>query len=104
MAKEITSDNLQGYIDSGKPVMIDFWAEWCGPCRMIAPIVEEIAEEFGEKAVVGKCDIEADNALAMKYKVRNIPTIIFIKDGEVVDRQVGVASKEALEEKLNKLL
>lgn len=104
MAKEITSESLQGFIDSGKPIMIDFWAEWCGPCRMLTPIVEEMAGEFSDKAVIGKCDIEENNDLAMKFKVRNIPTIVFLKDGEVADRHVGVASKDALVAKLEKLL
>jgi thioredoxin 1 len=104
MAQAITKDNLQELLDSGKPVVIDFWAEWCGPCRMIAPIVEEMAEKYKDQAFVGKCDIEENNDIAVKYSVRNIPTVLFIKDGQVVDKQVGACSASALEEKLTKLL
>lgn len=104
MAQAITQDNLQELIDSGKPVVIDFWAEWCGPCRMISPIIDELAEEYTDKAIVGKCDIESNDAVAVKYGIRNIPTILFIKNGEVVDKQVGAAPKAALAEKIDKLL
>lgn len=104
MALAITNDNLQELIDSGKPVVIDFWAEWCGPCRMISPIIDELADEFAGKATIGKCDIEANDAIAVKYGIRNIPTILFIKGGEVVDKQIGAAPKAALEDKINKLI
>lgn len=104
MAQAITKDNIQGFIDSGKPVVIDFWAEWCGPCRMITPVIEELAKEFADKAVVGKCDIEQENDLAVKYGIRNIPTILFIKNGEIVDKQIGACAKDALKEKLEKML
>lgn len=104
MAQEITKDNLQGFIDSGKPVVIDFWAEWCGPCRMIGPLVDELAEEFADKAVVGKCDIETQDELAARFSVRNIPTVIYLKDGEVVDKQIGACVKDTLKEKLEKIL
>lgn len=103
MAKEITSANLQEYIASGKPVVIDFWAEWCGPCRMIAPLIEELAEEYADRAIIGKCDIDANNDIAVKYSVRNIPTVLYIKDGVVVEKQVGATTKAKLEEKLKKL-
>ena len=104
MAQTITNDNLQEVLDSGKPVMVDFWAEWCGPCRMMSPIVEEMATEYADKAIIGKCDIEENNAVAVKYAIRNIPTILFIKNGEVVDKQVGACPKSTLEEKLSKIL
>lgn len=104
MAQAVTQENLQQLLDSGKPLVIDFWAEWCGPCRMIGPIVEELAEEYKDRVVVGKCDIEENNALAVQYSVRNIPTVIFIKDGKVVDKQVGAVAKPVLEEKIKALL
>ena len=104
MALKITSDNLQGLLDAGTPVVIDFWAEWCGPCRMMGPLVEELATEYEGKLAVGKCDVDENNALAVKYSVRNIPTILFIKNGEVVDRQVGACPKNMLVEKATKLL
>lgn len=104
MAQAITNDNIQGLIESGKPVVIDFWAEWCGPCRMIGPVIEELAEEFADKAIVGKCDIEQENDLAVKYGIRNIPTVLFIKNGEVVDKQIGACAKDALKGKLESIL
>ena len=85
-------------------MVIDFWAEWCGPCRMIAPIVDELAAEYEGKVVIGKCDVEANDEIAMKYGVRNIPTILFIRNGEVVDKQVGAVSKNVLAEKIAALL
>ena len=104
MALSITKDNLDEIIGAGKPVVIDFWAEWCGPCRMIAPIVDELAAEYEGRVTIGKCDVDENDAVAAKYAVRNIPTLIFIKNGEVVDKQVGAAPKQALEEKVAKLL
>lgn len=104
MALAITDSNFQEIIAGDKPVVIDFWAEWCGPCRMIGPIVEELANDFAGKAVVGKCDVDENNEVATKFGVRNIPTIIFLKGGQVVDKQVGYCSKEVLAEKLNKIL
>ncbi len=104
MAQVITKDNLQELLDSGKPVVVDFWAEWCSPCRMMAPVVDELAEEYADKAIIGKCDIEENDSIAIKYAIRNIPTILFIKNGEVVDRQVGACPKSVLAEKLTKIL
>lgn len=104
MALAINKDNFQEVLASDKPVMIDFWAEWCGPCRTIAPIVEELAAEYEGKVVIGKCDVEDNDEITMKYSVRNIPTIIFLKGGAQVDKQVGACSKEALKAKLDKLL
>lgn len=103
MALAINQDNFEEIIASGKPVVIDFWAEWCGPCRMISPIVDELAAEYEGRALIVKCDVEQNDEITMKYGVRNIPTIVFIKDGVQVDKQVGAASKEALKQKIEKL-
>jgi thioredoxin 1 len=105
MAVEINESSFEELVlKSDKPVMIDFWAEWCGPCRVIAPYVEQIATEYEGKAVVGKVDIEQCPDITSKYGIRNIPTILFFKGGEVVDKQVGMTSKAALAGKLNALL
>ncbi|MDE5851321.1 MAG: thioredoxin [Alistipes sp.] len=104
MALAINQTNFEEVMASGKPVVIDFWAEWCGPCRMIAPIVDELAAEYGDKVVIGKCDVEENDEITTKYGVRNIPTIIFLKNGELVDKQVGACSKDALKAKIENLL
>ena len=104
MAMEINNNNLADLLAGDQPVVIDFWATWCGPCRTIAPIVEELAAEYEGKVVIGKCDVEENDDITMKYGVRNIPTIIFVKGGQVVDKQVGACSKAALQEKIEKLL
>ena len=104
MALAITDSNYEELLAGGKPVVIDFWAEWCGPCRMIGPIVEELASEYTDQVVIGKCDVDENNVVATKFGIRNIPTVLFLKNGELVDRQVGYASKDALEEKLKKIL
>lgn len=104
MALAITSENLKTLMDSGKPLVVDFWAEWCGPCRTMSPIVDELAAEYEGRVVIGKCDVEENDEITMKYGVRNIPTIVFLKGGEQVDKQVGACSKDALKAKIEKLL
>ena len=89
---------------SEKPVLVDFWAEWCGPCRMVGPIVNELATDFEGRAVVGKVDVDAENEIAAQFGIRNIPTLLIFKNGEVVDKQVGVAAKNILAGKLEAVL
>lgn len=101
MALELTEANFEELvINSDKPVLVDFWAEWCGPCRMVGPIVEELAKEYDGKAVIGKVNVDEHGGISMKYGIRNIPTLLVFKNGEVVDKQVGVAPKTALAAKL----
>ncbi|HZJ73348.1 MAG TPA: thioredoxin [Perlabentimonas sp.] len=105
MTLEITDANFEELVlKTDKPVLLDFWAEWCGPCRIVGPFVEEIAKEFEGKAVVGKVDVDNNPDVASKFGIRNIPTILFFKDGEVVDKQIGVAQKAALIKKLEAFL
>ena len=93
---EITDSNFNNVISKNKTVLVDFWAEWCGPCRMIGPIIEELANEYEGKAIIGKLDVDSNQESSVKYGVRSIPTILTFKDGEIVDRQVGVVPKEIL--------
>ena len=104
MALELTDGNIKEIINSGKPVVVDFWAEWCGPCRMVGPIVEELAKEFDGQVVVGKMDVDENVETPNEYGIRNIPTILFFKDGQVVDKQIGAAPKAALAAKVESLL
>ncbi len=104
MALAVTNENYEALMASDKPVVIDFWAEWCGPCRMIGPIIEELAEEYKDKVVIGKCDVDANDDIVAQYRVRNIPTVVFIKGGAVVDKVVGATSKDALKAKVEALL
>ena len=104
MALEVTDVNFEEIVASDKPVVIDFWAEWCGPCRMIGPLIEELATEYEGKAIIAKCNVDNNDRIAAKYSIRNIPTVIYLKNGELVDKQVGATTKAALSEKLQKLL
>ncbi len=97
----LTDDNFEDEIlESGEPALVDFWAEWCGPCRQIAPIVEDLADDFEGRAKVGKVDVDENPQTAQQYGVRSIPTLLFFKDGEVQDKLVGAGGKKAIKEKL----
>ena len=105
MAIEITDANFDELVaKSDKPVLLDFWAEWCGPCRMVGPLVEQISQEYQGKAVVGKLDVDANATVSQRFGIRNIPTILFFKNGQVVDKQVGAVPKAVLEAKLKALI
>ena len=105
MAVEFTDANFEELaLKSDKPVMVDFWAEWCGPCRMVGPIVEEIHNDYDGKAVVGKVNVDHNPGISMKFGIRNIPTIVFLKNGEMVDKSVGAVPKNVLTEKMDALL
>jgi thioredoxin 1 len=102
MAIELTDANFEELVKkSDKPVLVDFWAEWCGPCRMVGPMVEEISNEYEGKAIVGKVNVDHNPNISMEFGIRNIPTILFFKNGQVVDKQVGAVPKAKLTEKLN---
>ena len=104
MALEFTDGNITEIINSGKPVVIDFWAEWCGPCRMVGPLVEELAKEYDGKVVIGKMDVDVNTETPETYGIRNIPTILFFKDGQLVDKQIGATQKSVLAAKVEALL
>ena len=101
MALEITDANFEELVlKSDKPVLIDFWAEWCGPCRMVGPVVEEIAKEYEDKDVVGKVNVDNNPGISMKFGIRNIPALLYFKNGEIVDKQIGAVPKSILAGKL----
>jgi len=101
MAIELTDANFDELVlKSDKPVLVDFWAEWCGPCRMVGPVVEELSKDYDGKAVVGKVDVDSNPGISMKYGIRNIPTLLIFKGGEIVDKQVGAVPKSVLAGKL----
>lgn len=105
MALEITDGNFEEVVmKSNKPVVVDFWAAWCGPCRMVGPIIEEMANEYGDKAVIGKVDVDHNPGVSAQFGIRNIPTILFIKNGEIVDKLVGAAPKATFTAKLDAIL
>ncbi len=104
MALEITDSNFQEILAEGKPVVMDFWAPWCGPCKMVGPIIDELATEYEGKVIIGKCDVDENGDVAAEYGIRNIPTVLFFKDGELVDKQVGSAPKSAYVAKIEAIL
>ena len=104
MALEITDSNYKEILAEGKPVVIDFWAPWCGPCKMVGPIIEELAEVYEGQVLIGKCDVDENGDVAAEYGIRNIPTVLFFKNGELVDKHVGSAGKSAFDDKIKKML
>ena len=103
-AIEITDANFEEIINSDKPVLVDFWAEWCGPCRMVGPVVEELAGDYEGRVVVGKVDVDANPQTSAKFGIRSIPTLLVFKNGQVVDKQVGAAPKNVFEKKIQQHL
>lgn len=101
---QATEKNFDELLSAGKPLVVDFGAEWCGPCKALAPMVAELAEAYKEQAVIATCDVEENNDIAVRYSIRSVPTVIFFKDGEEVGRHVGAVAKSALEEKLKALV
>ena len=105
MALEITDANFEELVlKSSQPVLVDFWAEWCGPCRMLGPIIEELSSDYDGKAVIGKVDVDSNQQFAAQFGVRNIPTVLIFKDGELVNRQVGVSQKSVYSDYIDVLL
>lgn len=104
MALTITDANFEELLTSGQPLVVDFWAQWCGPCKAISPIIEELAKEYEGKANIGKVDVDENDDITARYGIRNIPTILFFKNGELVDKQVGAATKVAIAAKIDALL
>ena len=105
MALEITDANFEEVVlKSSQPVLVDFWAEWCGPCRMLGPIIEELSSDYKGKAVIGKVDVDTNQKFAAQFGVRNIPTVLIFKDGELVNRQVGVSQKNVYADYIDALL
>ena len=104
MALEITDSNFQEILAEGKPVVMDFWAPWCGPCKIVGPIIDELATEYEGKVIIGKCDVDENGDVAAEYGIRNIPTVLFFKNGELVDKQVGSAPKSAYVAKIEAIL
>ncbi len=104
MEVKITNENFESYRKGELPLVVDLWATWCGPCRMLGPIISELAEDYDGKIVVGKCDVDENDEVAMEFGVRNIPTVLFFKGGELVDKFVGATTKATLDEKFRALL
>ena len=104
MALEVTDANFEELVNAGKPMVLDFWAEWCGPCRMVSPIIDELASEYEGKVTIGKMDVDNNNDVVAQFGIRNIPTVLFFKDGKLVDKQVGAAQKSAFVAKIDALL
>ena len=104
MEVTITSENFESLKNGAQPLVVDFWATWCGPCRMVAPIITKLAEKYDGKVVIGKCDVEENEELASEFGIRNIPTILLFKDGDVIEKIVGAQTEAKLDEMIQKLL
>ena len=104
MALQITDINFEECLNAGKPMVLDFWAEWCGPCRMVAPIIDELAQEYEGRVTIGKMDVDNNDDVVGQFGIRNIPTVLFFKNGEVVDKIVGATSKDKIVQKIDALL
>lgn len=104
MAKVVTNTNVSEILAGSQPVMIDFWATWCGPCRMLSPTVDEVEAEYEGKAVIAKCNVDDADEVAMQFRVRNIPTLLFFKNGELAERLVGAVSKQQITSILDSLM
>ena len=104
MALQITDESFRELITGDKPVVVDFWAEWCGPCRMIGPVIEELAEEYEDKAIIGKMNVDENDDIPVEYGIRSIPTVLFFKNGVLMDKHIGVGSKSLLGDKLKAIL
>jgi thioredoxin 1 len=104
MALEVTDSNFEELLNSEKPFVLDFWAEWCGPCRMVSPIIDDLAKAYEGRVAIGKLDVDSNSDTVNRFGVRNIPTILFFKDGEIVDKVVGAAQRSAFVEKIDALL
>ncbi len=103
MAKVVTNTNFQELLAGDKPLMVDFWATWCGPCRILSPTVDEIADEYADRITVAKCNVDDAEEIAMQYRIMSIPTLLFFKGGEVVDKRVGVVSKDEIVSIINSI-
>ncbi len=104
MAQSITSQNFDELVATGKPIVLDFWATWCGPCKKLGTAIDELANIYEGQAIVGKCDVEEDEELTSRFGIRNVPTVLFIKNGEVIDKSMGAVPQSTLEEKLKQML
>lgn len=104
MALAVTDSNFKEILSEGKPVVVDFWAPWCGPCKMVGPVIDELAGEYEGEVIIGKCDVDENSDLPAEFGIRSIPTVLFFKDGKLVDKQVGSAAKSVYAAKIDALL
>ncbi|MDR2472490.1 MAG: thioredoxin [Tannerella sp.] len=104
MTLTVTDENYKELVSGEKPIVLDFWAEWCGPCKMIAPIMDELSAEYGDRVIIGKVDVDNNDGIVAAYGIRNIPTLLFLKDGNLIDKHVGADQKDLFASKINNLL